>query len=108
MFTRLKENDMQTNTPKHTAVERASVELAMQIYDEAAQILGLGTSSVDYDYNEQLDIRNELQQVIDAKSDRAAGNIVRWWGCWDRELTATKYARTVRQLWREWRKQCHD
>lgn len=96
---------MPTQPPKHTAVERASVELAMQIYDEAAKKLGLDTNVSAYCYDEQLDIRNELQQVIDAKSDRAAGNIVRWWGCWDRKLTATKYARTVRELWR---KPCHD
>jgi hypothetical protein len=44
------------------------------------------------------DIRDDLQKVITAKSDRAAGRIIQYWKAWDKEITATCFARFIRRL----------
>jgi hypothetical protein len=44
-------------------------------------------------------VKTELEAVVAAKTDRAAGNLIQWWACWDREFTATAWARKVRQEW---------
>jgi hypothetical protein len=49
-----------------------------------------------YNNSEWEDIRNEMNAVVEANSDRAAAKTILWWGCWDRKLTATAFARRVR------------
>lgn len=44
-------------------------------------------------------IHREMEQLVSAKSDCAAGRMIAWWGCWDRQYTATAFARRVRQAW---------
>ena len=44
-------------------------------------------------------IRREMEAVINAKSDRAAGRTIDWWGCWTPRDTATAFARKVREAW---------
>lgn len=46
-------------------------------------------------------VRDEMEEVIEAKSDLAAARMIGWWGCWDRKLTATSVARKIRQTWAE-------
>ena len=60
----------------------------------------------DVSGNEQAAIHLEMQAVVAAKSDRAASNVIRWWGCWDRKHTATACARRLRQTWRRSHGRC--
>lgn len=55
----------------------------------------------DYDWEE---IHTEMDRVVKAKSDRAAGRVIDWWGCWDRKMTATRQARIIREKWQEMQK----
>lgn len=50
----------------------------------------------DHSENEWKDIRQEMEEIIAAKTDYAAGRIIDWWGCWDRKYTATAWARRIR------------
>lgn len=50
----------------------------------------------DHSEAEWEEIHREMQAIIDAPSDRAAGRIVSWWGCWSKTNTATAFARRVR------------
>lgn len=43
-------------------------------------------------------IHNEIEAVVAAKSDLAAGRTIDWWGCWDPKYTATAFARRVRKM----------
>ncbi len=52
----------------------------------------------DYGESEWQDIHKEMQALVDAKSDRAAGKTIMWWDCWDNKYTATGFARRVRQI----------
>jgi len=46
-------------------------------------------------------IRDEMQAVIDATSNRDAGQVIAWWGCWDRTGgTPANTARHIRAVWR--------
>ena len=49
--------------------------------------------------DERDSILKEMEGVVEAKSDRAGGETVLWWNCWDTKFTATGYARKVRQEW---------
>lgn len=69
-----------------------TLEQAKRIYTAAG-----GPSS--HTAGEWEDIRTEMEQVVAAKSDRAAGLIIIWWDCWDRKHTATAFARQVRDEW---------
>lgn len=51
----------------------------------------------DHTQSEWKDIHREMEAVVAAKSDRAAGDIIRWWDCWDNECTATAFARAIRK-----------
>jgi hypothetical protein len=51
-------------------------------------------------------IHREMESVVAAKSVRAAGRTIDWWGCWDRKYTATAFARRVRELHEQMRKDC--
>ncbi|HPD15839.1 MAG TPA: hypothetical protein PLE19_12865 [Planctomycetota bacterium] len=48
---------------------------------------------------EALMAAEEIRAVLAAQSDRAGGQLVAGWGCWDRTCTATRWARFVRRLW---------
>jgi len=42
-------------------------------------------------------IRDEMQELVDAESDEAAGETIQWWGCWnEQEYTAVIFAQRVR------------
>jgi hypothetical protein len=51
------------------------------------------------------DIADEMRAIVAAKSDREAGKIIAWWKCWDRTMTATKFAALVRKTWLEMKAQ---
>lgn len=46
-------------------------------------------------------VHEEIEAIVAAKSDRAAGAIIRWWGCWDYVLTARRFTRRVRNAWQK-------
>lgn len=50
------------------------------------------------------DIHREMEAVVSARSDRAAADVIRWWGCWDRSYTATSVARQLREEWARMRR----
>jgi len=56
-----------------------------------------GQSEADFAKNEWESIHKEMEAVIAAKSDRAAGKIITWWDCWDRNRSATAWARKFRE-----------
>ncbi|MCF7853626.1 MAG: hypothetical protein K9N51_02420 [Candidatus Pacebacteria bacterium] len=47
------------------------------------------------------EIHKEMEAVVAAKSHRAAGKLIEWWGCWDERYTPTRFARKVREAARE-------
>lgn len=76
-----------------TSRKRLTIALAKKAYIAAC---GNGGLSACLWYWKE--VRDDLQGVVDAKSDRAAGRTIDWWGCWDRKLTATAFARRVREF----------
>ena len=44
-------------------------------------------------------IIQEMRDVVAAKSDRAAGKVIEFWGCWDARRTATGDAKKIRKAW---------
>lgn len=54
-----------------------------------------------YTPSEQLDIHQEIEAIVAAKSDRSAARIILWWNCWDRNHTATAFCRRVREAYRK-------
>lgn len=48
--------------------------------------------------SERKEIHRAIEEIIAARTDRNAGRVVDWWGCWDRKLSATAFARRVRAL----------
>jgi len=64
-------------------------------------VIGGGQDGYGYTPSEWQDIRKEMEQIINAKSDHAGGRLIDWWGCWDHELTATAFARKVREAWKK-------
>ena len=71
-----------------------TLDQAKRIYEAAA-----GTDA-HYSNAEWRDVHAEVEQIVAAKSDRAAGRVIGWWVCWDRKYTATAFARKVRAEWR--------
>ena len=67
-----------------------TLELAKKLYIEAGGYSGHLTG-------EWKDIHKEMESLISAKSDRAAGRLIDWWGCWDKGYTATAFARRIRR-----------
>jgi len=51
----------------------------------------------DHSPGEWESIHREMDAIVAAGSDRAAGRTIAWWGCWDRTYTATAFARSVRE-----------
>lgn len=45
------------------------------------------------------EVRQEMQDVVAAKSDRAGAKVIRWWCDWDFGMSATKQARLIREEW---------
>lgn len=70
-----------------------TIELAKKLY------IASGAPN-DHSDSKWKDIRDEIEKIINAKSDRSAANVIQWWGCWDRKRTATSFARRVREEWR--------
>lgn len=58
-------------------------------------------SDTQHSKEEWKSIRKEMEIIVAAESDRAAGKTIYWWGCWDWSLTATSFARKVRELARK-------
>ena len=74
-----------------------SPAFAKQLY-----LIGVGEDEEVYFSREEWeDIRAEIHDVLSAKSDRAAVEVIRWWGCWTREYPAVAFVRRVRQAYRE-------
>jgi hypothetical protein len=66
-----------------------TLQQAKQLY------IGAG-GRTDHWESEWKDIHQEMNALVSAKSDRAAGKLIEWWDSWDRECTATAFARKVR------------
>ena len=47
------------------------------------------------------DIAKEMRRVMGARTDRGAGRVISGWMCWDRDYTATTFARKIRAQARE-------
>lgn len=45
-------------------------------------------------------VHREIEAIVTAKSNRAAGITILWWGCWCGKDAATKFARQVRKAYR--------
>lgn len=69
--------------------------------DEVKRIYIAAGGPDDHGQVDWVDIHREIEQVIAAKTDFAGGRIIDWWACWDREYTATAFARRVRQAARK-------
>lgn len=66
---------------------------------QEARQLYVGAGGPDDHHPSEWDsIHREMEAVVAATSDRAAGRVIDWWGCWDRKLTATAFARRVREI----------
>ena len=63
---------------------------------EAKELYCNAGGSQDQTESEWRDIHSEMQGLVAAKSDRAAGKTILWWDCWDAKHTATAFARRVR------------
>lgn len=68
-----------------------TIDRAKQLY------IGAGGPS-NHSPDEWASIHREIEAIVAAKSDRAAGRVIDWWGCWDRRHTATEFVRRVREL----------
>lgn len=67
---------------------------------EAKRIyIGAG-GPADHTPREWDDIQVEMEDVVRATSDRAGGRVILWWDCWDKNCTATRFARRIRELHR--------
>jgi hypothetical protein len=65
-----------------------------------AKKLYIGAGGPDnHSESEWVDIHKEMQAIVEAKTSFAAGRTIDWWGCWDKKLTATGFARRVRALY---------
>ena len=64
-------------------------------------VIGGGQDGYGYTPSEWQDIRKEMEQIINAKSDRAAKQVIDWWACWDRKFTAKSFVRKVREAWKK-------
>lgn len=53
----------------------------------------------DHGDEEWADIQKEMEAILNAPTDFKAGQLIQWWGCWDRKLTATAFARRIRESW---------
>ena len=72
-----------------------------QITVRQARRLYIKAGGPDYhSESEWADIRNEIESIVNAASDRAAGKTILWWGCWDKNYTATAFASRVRENYR--------
>jgi len=70
-----------------------------------AKKLYIGAGGPDYHSDfDWASIHKEMQAIVEAKTDLAAGRTIDWWGCWDKKLTATGFARRVRALYAAERK----
>jgi hypothetical protein len=64
-------------------------ERAKQIYISAG-------GNPDHSESEWNNVHKEMEGVVSEKSDRMAAKHIVWWACWDRNYTATAFARRVR------------
>jgi hypothetical protein len=78
----------------HRGGETMTLDQAKQLYIAA----GGPKDHTDFDWQE---IHKEIEAVVAAKSDRAAGSIIFWWDCWRKGHTATAFARKIREDWKQ-------
>ena len=78
----------------------------MTIIQAKELYLSVAGEDARYLESEWEDIHKEMEDVVSAKSDRAAANIIRWWDCWDEKYTATQFARRLRNKWKENLQRC--
>jgi Holliday junction resolvase RusA-like endonuclease len=80
---------------RRTAMTRRQ---AIDLYHAVAFACNVQCSVKDSELNSTV---SEIVGICEARTCRAAGNLICYWGCWDRKLTATAFARKVRQLAKE-------
>lgn len=64
--------------------------------DEAKRIYIAAGGPDDHNQVDWVDIHREIEAMIAAPSNFAAGRIIDWWGCWEPKYTATAFAKRVR------------
>jgi hypothetical protein len=64
--------------------------------EEAFKLYVAAGGNPDHSFSEKEDILKEVEAVIAAKSDRAAGRVIQWWECWNPYYSATAFARRIR------------
>lgn len=81
---------------------------AVDLYEIACDLFTGDKYKIGYEEPEYEAIANEMRELIEARSDRSAGATILWWDCWDKKLTATRFARMVRERWAEQQKEIAD
>lgn len=79
---------------------------AYDLYRRTAKACGILDSAESWEGSfdhEREEIHYEVELMLAARSDRMAGKTILWWGCWSKKLTATRFARTLRELAKEGR-----
>jgi hypothetical protein len=66
-----------------------TLETAKQIYIDAGGYMYHSES-------EWASVHKEMEAIVAASSNRSAAKIIEWWCCWDRNYTATAFAKRVR------------
>lgn len=69
---------------------------ALKLY--CTTVESFGFSKNDYSLDGSDEIVKEMRAIVAAKSDRAAGEIIEWWGCWDDKFTPTRWVKRARQI----------
>jgi len=72
---------------------------AVALYSHVSSLFAGDHYEMIEDEPEYEAIAEEMRDIIRARNDRAAGATILWWDSWDKKLTATRFARTVRERW---------
>ena len=69
------------------------VSLSME---QARRLYVLAGGPSEHTPQEWDEIHGEMEGVVNATTDRRGGRVILFWDCWDKKLSATKFAKIVR------------
>lgn len=73
----------------------------MMLRDEAKRLYLSQAGNEEANRDDWKEIHAEMEAVVAAKSDRAAGRVIEWWGDWEHwHTTPTAFARRFREAYR--------
>lgn len=79
-----------------------TLKQAQRLYNDTGKIeYGHGWSLDDYSSQEWKSIRDEMNSIVLAPSERKAAEVIRWWGCWNQQYSCIGFVRTVRKIWKQ-------